>query len=150
MWGCGGGFCCSAPQYGWGWGEGRTQTGTHTGTYTRMLHLPFSNLPDKKCPKDLHPPDLLQESLGPFGPEVSWECFRGRVARGSVRRGVPGALGFGLRSVQKVFRDCPRSVKKVSRALRDTLGTPSGASETPLRALPRTRPFSRTPHSQNT
>ena len=25
-------------------------TGTHTGTYTRMLHLPFSDLPLKKCP----------------------------------------------------------------------------------------------------
>ena len=38
--------------------EGHTHTHTHThsnthtqtGTYTRMLHLPFSNLPLKKCP----------------------------------------------------------------------------------------------------
>ena len=46
-------FCCSAPQYGRGHGGGRggTHTGTHTGTYTRMLHLPFSDLPLKKCPK---------------------------------------------------------------------------------------------------
>ena len=28
-----------------------THTGTHTGTYTRMLHLPFSDLPLKMCPK---------------------------------------------------------------------------------------------------
>ena len=28
-----------------------THTGTRTGTYTRMLHLPFSDLPLKKCPK---------------------------------------------------------------------------------------------------
>ena len=28
-----------------------THTGTHTGTYTQMLHLPFSDLPLKKCPK---------------------------------------------------------------------------------------------------
>ena len=47
-----GGFYCSVPQYGWGEGEsGGTHTGTHTGTYTRMLHLPFSDLPLKKCPK---------------------------------------------------------------------------------------------------
>ena len=32
--------------------EGHTQehTHTHTGTYTRMLHLPFSNLPLQRCP----------------------------------------------------------------------------------------------------
>ena len=48
MWG---GFCCSAPQYGrGGGGRGGTHTGTRTGTYTRMLHLPFSDLPLKKCP----------------------------------------------------------------------------------------------------
>ena len=29
-----------------------TGTHTHTGTYTRMLHLPFSDLPLKKCPTD--------------------------------------------------------------------------------------------------
>ena len=27
-----------------------THRNTHTGTYTRMLHLPFSDLPLKKCP----------------------------------------------------------------------------------------------------
>ena len=56
-----GGFCCSVPQYGGvGGGGGRggththththTHTGTHTGTHTQMLHLPFSDLPLKKCP----------------------------------------------------------------------------------------------------
>ena len=30
-----------------------THTGTRTGTYTRMLHLPFSDLPLKKCPNHL-------------------------------------------------------------------------------------------------
>ena len=37
MWGCGGGFCCSAPQYGWGRGgeEGHTQEHTHTHTQER-------------------------------------------------------------------------------------------------------------------
>ena len=59
--GVGGGFYCSVPQYGWGEGEsGGTHTGTHTGTYTRMLHLPFSDLPLKKCPKD----SLSKESVG--------------------------------------------------------------------------------------
>ena len=50
----GGGFCCSAPQYGRGYGgdmrDTHRNTHTHTGTYTRMLHLPFSDLPLKKCP----------------------------------------------------------------------------------------------------
>ena len=47
----GGGFCCSVPPYGRGQGEsGGTHTGQHTGTYMRMLHLPFSDLPLKKCP----------------------------------------------------------------------------------------------------
>ena len=32
--------------------EGHTQEHTHTGTYMRMLHLPFSDLPLKKCPMD--------------------------------------------------------------------------------------------------
>ena len=31
------------------WGQGHAQE--HTGTYTQMLHLPFSDLPLKKCPK---------------------------------------------------------------------------------------------------
>ena len=55
--GVGGGFCCLAPQYGRGvGGRGGTLTGTltgthtHRGTYTRMLHLPFSDLPLKRCP----------------------------------------------------------------------------------------------------
>ena len=61
-------FCCSAPQYGWGHGGRRgTHTGkhTHTGTYTQMLHLPFSDLPFKKCPS--HPkPSLTKPSLLPM------------------------------------------------------------------------------------
>ena len=71
--GCGGAFCCSVPQYGRGQGEsGGTHTHTHTltrtrtrtrtrnahththrnttGTHMRMLHLPFSDPPLKKCP----------------------------------------------------------------------------------------------------
>ena len=37
--------------------EGHTHThrNTHTGTYTRMLDLPFSDLPLKKCPKRFRP-----------------------------------------------------------------------------------------------
>ena len=50
-WGEGGGFCCSAPQYGRGrGGRGGTHTGTRTETHTRMLHLPFSDLPLKSAP----------------------------------------------------------------------------------------------------
>ena len=51
-----GGFCSLAAQDGGGPGAGgrdthrNTHTHTHTGTYTQMLHLPFSDLPLKKCP----------------------------------------------------------------------------------------------------
>ena len=51
-----GGFCSLAAQDGGGPGAGgrrahtHTHRGTHTGTYTQVLHLPFSDLPLKKCP----------------------------------------------------------------------------------------------------
>ena len=51
----------------------------------------------------------FQESLGPFGPEVFRECPSGCLW---------GPSGPALRSVQKVSRECPQSIKKVSRTLR--------------------------------
>ena len=41
--------------------EGHTQehTHTHTGTYTRMLHLPFSDLPFEKCPTNVGSPQIF-------------------------------------------------------------------------------------------
>ena len=73
MYGCGGDFCCSTPQYGWGHGKDtrdtHTHTGTHTGTYTQMLHLPFSDLPLKNCrsfkgqhDQGQHDPQLWEEN----------------------------------------------------------------------------------------
>ena len=50
-------------------------------------------------------PGLLQESLRPFGPEVSRECL------GSVPRGVSGALRAPGSGVSK---KCPESVPRVS------------------------------------
>ena len=52
-------------------------------------------------PNSAPPPDLLQESLGPFGarPEVSREC---------PSRCLWGPSGPGLQSVQKVSRECPQ------------------------------------------
>ena len=87
-----------------------------------------------------NPPGLLQESLGPFGPEVSRECPSG------VSLGV--SLGpFGPRAPE-----CPKSVPRVSPEcpghLFDTPGTLSGhfldtpepgarrAPETPRGTLP--------------
>ena len=40
-------------------GRRGTRTGTHTGTYTQMLHLPLSDLPLKKCPKNDLPASLV-------------------------------------------------------------------------------------------
>ena len=52
MWGCGGDYAVQPHSMGGvKGGRGGTHTGTHTGTYTRMLYLPFSDLPLKKCPK---------------------------------------------------------------------------------------------------
>ena len=66
MWGCWGGFWCSAPQYGRGLGGDRRDTHrnthTHTGTYTRMLHLPFSDLPLKTSP--IKPGESSEKSSG--------------------------------------------------------------------------------------
>ena len=57
MWGCGGDSAVQPHSMGGvQGGRGGTHTHTHThteehtGTYTRMLHLPFSDLPLKKCP----------------------------------------------------------------------------------------------------
>ena len=56
MWGVGWDSAVQPHSMGGARGERRdththTQTHTHTGTYTRMLHLPFSDLPLKKCQK---------------------------------------------------------------------------------------------------
>ena len=48
--GLGGALCCSVHSMGGVGGRGGTHTGTRRGTYTHMLHLPFSDLPLKKCP----------------------------------------------------------------------------------------------------
>ena len=67
------------------------------------------------------PAGLLQESLGPFWPEVSRECFPESV-RGSY--GV--SPGPGLRRIPKVSRECSRSSLNTYLRLRghswDTFG----------------------------
>ena len=108
------------------------------------LSEPFSI---KEKLKGCDPAGLLQESLKPFGPEVSPECPRECPRKWGVSEGVsdggcPRPKGPGLRSVQnfKVSRECPRSVKKVSGHSGDTLGTlfghsgarsPKGPGDTP-------------------
>ena len=50
MWGCGGDSAVQSHSVGGvGGGKRRATHRTHTGTYTQMLHLPFSDLPLKKC-----------------------------------------------------------------------------------------------------
>ena len=147
MRGFGGDSSCSAPQYGRGsGGRGGIHTHTHTHTHTHIyiyththIHTqrgththrekhththteertrecctyPLATYPVKKCRNSkscfAKPPGLLQESLGPFGPEVSRECPSGCLWCPS---------GPGLRSVQKVSRECPRSVRDTFLTLR--------------------------------
>ena len=87
---------------------------------------------------------------GPSGPKCPPECPRQcprecprkwRVSEGMSDGVSRGPSGPGLRSVQKVSRECPRSVKKLSRTLRghswDTFwtlwsqGPASGPGDTP-------------------
>ena len=93
--------------------------------------------------------DQAQESLGPFGPEVSPRVSPKTGVQGSVRRGVCGP--FGPRAPE-----CPKSVPRVSPEcpghLFDTPRTLSGhfsdtpetgarrALQTPRRTLPRAPP----------
>ena len=67
-----------------------------------------------------NPPTCYRSLSGPSGPKCPESVPEGVPENGgvggSVRRGVPG--GPRLRSVQKVSRECPRSVKKVSGTLR--------------------------------
>ena len=98
------------------------------GERTSPEPLMFLYCGEKNCKR----PDLPQESLGPFGPEVSRECPSGCLW---------GPSGPGLRGVQKVSRECPRSVKRVTLLTlrghsRRTLFGHSGAPETPRGTLP--------------
>ena len=87
-----GGFCCSAPQSGRGrGGRGGTHTGTHTGTYTRMLHLPFSDLPLKKCPKN--PPEKVR--VGPFFCVLSQDMRHINFFLGAQQGNPKGGLAKG-------------------------------------------------------
>ena len=100
------------------------------------------------------PAGLLQESLGPFGPEVSPECPRECPQKPGVSAGVSDGVSpgpFGLRAPE-----CPKSVPRVSpecqKGVPDTPGTLSGhfldtpepgarrAPGTPRRTLPGTPP----------
>ena len=53
VWGGGGILLFSPTVWAGSGGRGGTHTGTRTGTYTRMLRLPLSDLPLKKCPTEL-------------------------------------------------------------------------------------------------
>ena len=73
--------------------------------------------------------DQAQESLGPFRPEVSLECPRECPRKGGASEGecptgcLQGPSGPGLRGVQKVFRECPRSFLTLQGHSRDTFRT---------------------------
>ena len=103
MWGCGGTICCSVPQYGRVRGEsGGTHTGTCTGTYTRMLHLPFSDLPLKKCPNRPGPVErAFKTGLRSSSPAtgVIW-ALRAQSPK-KVRKWVPGAGRKSRKRVEK-------------------------------------------------
>ena len=92
---------------------------------SRMLTLPASreNFYESfhSVSKNCEPPGLLQESLGPFGPEVSPECPG--VSQGECDGVSPGPFSPRApewpKSVPRVSPECPGY-------LFDTLGTLSG------------------------
>ena len=83
MWGCGGDSAVQPHSMaGVGGGRGRDththtgiHTGIHTGTYTRMLHLPFSDLPLKKCPNEIAEP-LRYLAIRRLSCCASWDTCR--------------------------------------------------------------------------
>ena len=87
--------------------------------------------PHKSCCTRVANPGLLQESLGPFGPEVVSPRVSPKTGgvRGSVRRGVSRAFRPPSSGVSK---KCPESVPRVSKRcpghFGDTLGTHFGHS----------------------
>ena len=100
--------------------------------------------------------DQAQESLGPFGPEVARSVPESVPENGGCPRECPtgclrGPSGPGLQTVQKVSRECPRSVRDTLLRLQGHFLDPSEpgarrAPQTPRRTLPRTPPvFGDTP-----
>ena len=80
--------------------------------------------------KDCDPAGLLQESLGPFGPEVSPECPRECPRKWGVCEGVSDGVSAGPFAPRAP--ECPKSVPRVSpgcqKGVLDTPGTHSGHS----------------------
>ena len=75
------------------------------------------------------PAGLLQESLGPFGPEVSPECPRECPRKWGVSEGVSDGVSsgpLGPRAPECPSKKCPQSVPGVSKRCPDTPGTHSG------------------------
>ena len=63
------------------------------------------------------PPTCYKSLSGPSGPKCPQECPRfGGVFKGVSPRGVSGPKGLGLRSIQKVFRECPQLSAAISAA----------------------------------
>ena len=91
------------------------------------------------------PPGLLQGSLGPFGPESVSGSVRECPRKPGCLQECPteclrGPLGPELRSVQKVSRECPRSVW-------DTFSTLQGHSRDTFWTLRRAGPKGPRRHS---
>ena len=83
------------------------------------------------------PPACYRSLSGPFGPEVSRECLSGCLW---------GPSGPGLRSVQKVSRECSQSVRDTFLTLwehsRDTFWTPRSPDAPGTLRAQRARAFS--------
>ena len=70
------------------------------------------------------PPGLLQESLGPFGPEVSPECPRECPRKRGVSEAVSDGVSLGHFGPQAP--ECPKSVPRVSPSVQETFLTLQG------------------------
>ena len=128
--------------------ETHTQREEHRGTYTPMLHLPFSGLPLKKCPivSWLEPCRTTKDCGGHLRFEVANLCFTNCMAKGLEKEVLSkgsGALlypevieGARHRLSGRAVADYSLGVRGSEKGLTTDSGSKNSKSEFPRIAYP--------------